>query len=107
MAGCFSVNSKLIFSISKKVQTGILQCASIHICFAISSKMLELHRGDGLRLPFQEAAIFMHLVNLNEKLPGQQLSTLAGQHNAGKMVFMEVPTLVRVFVSFNLCMCVS
>lgn len=63
--------------------------------------MLELHHGHGqggLKLPFQEAAIFMHLVNLNEKLPGQELSTLAGQHNAGKMVFMRVPTSVCVCV---------
>lgn len=51
--------------------------------------MLELQGGDGqggLKLPFQEAAIFMHLVNLNEKLHGQELSTLADQHNTGKMV---------------------
>lgn len=58
--------------------------------------MLELHHGDGLKLPFQEAAIFMHLVNLNEKLPGQEVSTLAGQHKARKMVFMRLPTLARV-----------
>lgn len=69
--------------------------------------MLELHHGDGLRLPFQEPAIFMHLVNLNEKLPGQQLSTLAGQHNARKIVFMQVPTSACVFARVNLCMCVS
>lgn len=70
--------------------------------FRVWRKMLELHHGHGqrgLELPFQEAAIFMHLVNLNEKLPGQELSTLAGQHNAGKMVFMQAPTSVCV------CMC--
>lgn len=65
--------------------------ANVHICFTRLDKMLGLQRRDGqggVKLPFQEAAIFMHLVNLNEKLPGQELSTQAGQHIARKLVFM-------------------
>lgn len=69
--------------------------------------MLELHHGDGLRLPFQEAAIFMHLVNLNEKLPGQQLSTLAGQRNTGKMGFMQPPTSLCACVLISACVCLE
>lgn len=50
----------------------------------------------GLKMPFHAAAISLHLVNLNEKLPGQELSTLAGQHIPEKMVFMPVPTSLWV-----------
>lgn len=35
---------------------------------------------------FGEAAIFTHLLSLNETSPGWEISTLAGQHNPGKMV---------------------
>lgn len=65
-------------------------------------KNLEKHGGYGqrwLKQSFQDPAIFMHLVNLNEKLPGQVLRTLAGQHDARNTVFTQVPTPVCV------CMC--
>lgn len=78
---------------------------NVHICFAHLDRLLELLGADGrgaLKLPFQEAAIFMHLVNLNEKLPGHELSTLADQHNARKAVSANFSVCLCVLI----CMCV-
>lgn len=55
-------------------------------CWGAAGEGRRGNEPSGQKVSFGEAAVVVHLLNLNEKSPGWEISTLAGQHNPGKMV---------------------